>query len=266
MLYEDLIEKAKEEGIPEKVVLKEAMQIYILSDLYSLPLSSKVTFQGGTCLRLVYGAPRYSDYIDFVTEAIDQDLNSIFLSLKKSIPKISPLFNGSIELRKQKQNPQLSRWKVSYSTHPFTKSFSVKIELANYPAYTYSLSPIHPSKSLPGLPFTIIRAETLEEILADKLIAIAGRPFIKGRDLFDIWFLEGKGVKLKKDLLIKKFSDYSVKKEKLRENLSLFSGESLKREMNSFLPKRFRYQLEVDNYMALLDTVRNVIMNGVDLL
>ncbi|MGA1842529.1 MAG: nucleotidyl transferase AbiEii/AbiGii toxin family protein [bacterium] len=266
MLYDDLINKAQEEGIPEQVVLKEAIQIYVLSDLYAQPLSSKVTFQGGTCLRLVYGAPRYSDDIDFVSDANDQDLNSIFLSLKKSIPKIGPLFNGNVELRKQKQTPQLSRWKVSYSTHPFTKSFSVKIELAHYPAYTYSLSPIHSSKSLPGLPFTIIRAETTEEILADKLIAIAGRPFIKGRDLFDIWFLEGKGVKLRQDLLIKKFSDYNVKKEKLKENISLLSVESLKREMNFFLPKRFRYQLEVDNYTALLNTVRNVIMNGIDLL
>lgn len=262
MAYEDLTEKSKEEGIPEKALLKETLQIYILSELYALPESSKITFQGGTCLRLVYGGPRYSEDLDFVTDASPQDHESIFLSLEKSIPKISPLFNAKLEIRKQKEQPRFLRWKLHYLTEPFTDSFSVNIELACYPAYTQNLSPLHPSKMLPGLPFSIVKSETLEEILSDKLAAIAGRSFMKSRDLFDLWFLKEKGVKIRGDLLLKKLIDYNTPKEKLKEKASLISVESLKREMERFLPKRYRYQLESDNYKTLLETAKSVILEG----
>lgn len=266
MLYDDLIVKAKEEGLPEKVILKEAIQIYILSEIYSLPESSKITFQGGSCLRLVYEGPRYSEDLDFVIESAPQDLESIFLSLKKSMLKIGPLLNANLELRKQKEYPQFLRWKLHYLIKPFTKSFSVNIELARYPAYTYNLSPIHPAKTFPGIPFTIVRSETLEEILADKLAAIAGRSFIKSRDLFDLWFLKEKRINLREDLLIKKFIDYNIPKTRLKENLSLISVENLKREMERFLPTRYRRQLETDNYKTLLDTVQGVVLEGASFL
>lgn len=266
MLYEDAIERAKEEGIPEKVLLKEALQIYILSELYALAESSKITFQGGTCLRLIYGGPRYSEDLDFVAEASLQELESVFLSLKKSIPKIGPLFSAALELKKQKEHPRFLRWKLHYLTEPVAKSFSVNIKLARYPAYTQNLSPLHPSKVLPGLPFTIVRSETLEEILADKLAAIAGRSFMKSRDLFDLWFLKGKGVNIRKDLLVKKLIDYDTPKERLKEHLSLISIENLKREMERFLPKKYRYQLEADDYKTLVETAKNVILEGVALL
>ncbi len=61
MLKDELIARAHEEGLPLKILEKEALQIYILSELFALPESTLLTFQGGTCLRLVYEGPRYSD-------------------------------------------------------------------------------------------------------------------------------------------------------------------------------------------------------------
>lgn len=262
VISKDLIERAREEGIPEKVILKETLQIYILSELYALPESSKVTFQGGTCLRLIYGAPRYSEDLDFVTDASPSELEAIFLSLGKSIPKIGPLLGVNLEVRKQKENRRFLRWKLHYLTEPAVNSFSLNIELACYPAYTYNLSPLHPSKALPGLPFVIVRAETLEEILADKLAAIAGRSFMKSRDLFDLWYLKEGGVRIRGDLLVKKLADYNTARSRLKENLSLISVDNLKREMERFLPRKYRHQLEADNYKTLLDTAKSVILEG----
>ncbi|MGB9612832.1 MAG: hypothetical protein ACPL4K_01465, partial [Candidatus Margulisiibacteriota bacterium] len=98
-----------------------------------------------------------SEGLDFVTDASAAELELIFSSL----PRISPLLNAKLEVRKQKEDQQFLRWKLHYLTE--LHSFSLNIELTRYPAYTYHLSPLHPSKSLPGLPFTIVRFETLKE-------------------------------------------------------------------------------------------------------
>mgnify|MGYP004593836779 FL=1 len=57
----------------------------------------------------------------------------------------------------------------------------------------------------------ILQAESLTEILVDKLIAFANRPNrVKNRDLWDIFWLSRQNVVLDKDLLLKKLSDRKI--------------------------------------------------------
>jgi hypothetical protein len=54
---------------------------------------------------------------------------------------------------------------------------------------------------LPQLNALVVH-ETPESILADKIIAILKRPYIKGRDFWDMWFLQnGMGIRLDTDIL-----------------------------------------------------------------
>ncbi|MFC1496034.1 nucleotidyl transferase AbiEii/AbiGii toxin family protein, partial [Candidatus Margulisiibacteriota bacterium] len=109
MIREELQTRANAEGLPLKIIEKEALQIYILGEFFSLPESSHFTFQGGTCLRLVYGGVRYSEDLDFVTTAKENDIACLIKKLSSSLGQVGPLFEGRIEILKQKTSETFCR-------------------------------------------------------------------------------------------------------------------------------------------------------------
>jgi len=266
MIKDELIDKAKEEGLPLKILEKEALQIYILSELFSLPQSTQLTFQGGTCLRLVYGGARYSEDLDFVTTADKEEIQQMVDALSRALVRLEPLFGGKFIIKKQKESLSFYRFRIHDERADRHESYFVSVEFACYPAYTLNVAPLRPQKELPGLPLTLVRAETLEEILADKLGAIAGRPFCKGRDYFDLWMLKQKGIKLDPQLLKNKLNDYGTPLENLSRGLNLASTENIKNEMERFLPLKYRRQFESDQYAGLLEAARALIKEGMRVL
>ena len=262
MLKDDLVTRANEEGLPLKILEKEALQIYILSELFALPASTLLTFQGGTCLRLVYAGARYSEDLDFVTSGDTNKINQMVSELTRALTRLEPFFGGEFIVKKQKESPTFLRFRVHNERENYHDSFFVSLEFARYPAYTLNIAPLRPQKELPGLPLTLLRAETLEEILADKLCAIAGRPFCKGRDYFDLWLLKQQGVKLDIELLKKKLHDYAVPLANLARGLQFASTQNIKNEMERFLPLKYRRQFEADGYDGLLKEAKALIEEG----
>lgn len=66
--YDGLISAAKDRGMPGtkmRGVLREYLQVLILKNLYRLPVGRKFCFTGGTYLRLVHQAKRFSEDLDF---------------------------------------------------------------------------------------------------------------------------------------------------------------------------------------------------------
>jgi predicted nucleotidyltransferase component of viral defense system len=263
MLKEYLIARSQEEGLPLKIIEKEALQIYILSELFTLPESTLLTFQGGACLRLIYGGVRYSEDLDFVTTADKNKISQIMDKLSKAIGRLEPLFSGSFTMKRQKESKTFYRFRIHNQKENYHESFFVSVEFACYPAYTLNVAPLRPQKELPGLPLTLVRAEKPEEILADKLGAIAGRAFCKGRDYFDLWLLKQKGIKLDADLLKKKLKDYSTPPENLARGLKLASVENIKNEMERFLPSKYRQQFASDGYIGMLKDAKVLIEEGI---
>ncbi len=98
---------------------------------------------------------------------------------------------------------------------------------------------------LPEPPFhPPVRVESREEILADKVVAVAFREFIKGRDLWDIFFLSAqRGVAFRADLMAQKVSDYGHTREEFEDRLAAAVRKIeregvgvLEQEMRRFLP------------------------------
>jgi predicted nucleotidyltransferase component of viral defense system len=266
MLKDDLATQAATEGLTTKILTKEALQIYILSELFSLPSSTLLTFQGGTCLRLVYGGPRYSEDLDFITTADKNSILQMVEHISKALVLLEPLFGGKFVTKKQKEALSFYRFRIHNQQENPQASFFVSLEFALYPAYTLNIAPLHPQKNLPGLPLILVRAEALEEILADKLCAVGGRTFCKGRDYFDLWLLKQKGIKLDAELLKKKLRDYAVSPANLARGLKLASLESIKNEMELFLPLKYRQQFAADNYTSILKEAHVFIQEGLQAL
>lgn len=262
MMKDELVAKAQEEGLPVKIIEKEALQIYILSELFALPESTQLTFQGGTCLRLIYGGPRYSEDLDFVTSADPKIIAKMVESLAAALVKLEPFFGGNFVVKQQKETALFDRFRVHSQRADRHDSFFVSLEFARYPAYTLNVAPLRPQKELPGLPLTLVRAEKPEELLADKLCAVAGRPFCKGRDYFDLWLLKQKEVKFDPALLKKKLQDYSIPPANLARGLKLASTEDIMSEMARFLPLKYRRQFLSDGYAGLLSEAKCLIKEG----
>jgi predicted nucleotidyltransferase component of viral defense system len=263
MLKDELTLRSAEEGLPLKILEKEALQIYILSELFALPESTLLTFQGGTCLRLVYDGVRYSEDLDFVTAANKKAICQIMETLSKKLSGLGPLFGGHFVTKKQKESETFYRFRIHNQKDNYHESFFVSIEFALYPSYTLNVAPLRPQKDLPGLPLTLVRAEKPEEILADKLCAIAGRRFCKGRDYFDLWLLKHKGTGLDAELLKRKLKDYHIPPVNLARGLGLVSAENIKNEMERFLPLKYRQQFAADGYAGMLKEAKTVVEEGI---
>jgi len=61
----DLSRKYK---INEATILREYVQFYLLSRLYTHKESQKIFFKGGTAIHFIYKSPRFSEDLDFTIE------------------------------------------------------------------------------------------------------------------------------------------------------------------------------------------------------
>jgi len=253
-------DRAQEEGLLRKTILKEYLQVSILEYLYSISESDVITFQGGTCLRLLYGCPRYSEDLDFVVSGTEI-LPTIFKKISPAVEKLSPLFEGKVWMRIQKESESLVRWKLYYEPVENNENTSVSVEFAKYPAYTSQLLPLKVPKGYPATPLILVKAETEQEILADKINAIATRKYLKGRDIFDIWLLKSKGVLVDVDMVEKKFRDYSSPKVKIEERVLQFSEEWVRQDLENYLPRAYREKFQREGYRILLEAAREVAVD-----
>jgi predicted nucleotidyltransferase component of viral defense system len=60
-----------------RVRQSEMLQLLLLDALYGHSGSQHIVFQGGTALRWVYGGPRFSEDLDFVTRFPPDKIQSI---------------------------------------------------------------------------------------------------------------------------------------------------------------------------------------------
>lgn len=100
----------------------------------------------------------------------------------------------------------------------------IKLEIANVPAHTRELVPLRANYDvMSGMPLVLVNAESLYEIMADKVLAFPtplfdsrGNPAehdsgkIRHRDIWDLAWMAGRGIKLTPELVVTKLSDYGV--------------------------------------------------------
>jgi len=127
------------------------------------------------------------------------------------------------------------------------------MEFSPYPVYHSKVIPVKSDFEVLNR-FPLVLGLPPEELLAEKITAALGRPYFKGRDSFDLWYLsQVLSAKLDMSLVKRKFGDYGVSwsgpwKEK---RLAEFRFHDLNEEMNRFLPQRFQDQLQRDNYQII---------------
>lgn len=237
------------------VIEKELLHYDILFALEKAGFLDKLTFQGGTCLRLCYGGNRFSEDLDF---AGGKDFSSTMLAdMKSCIEKyIGGRYGLEVSIKEPKElktDPKyaelnIDKWQIAVFTFPERKDIpkqKIKLEVANIPAYTKEPLPLQANYDfLPdGYSDTLILTETLDEVMADKIISLpATTKYIRHRDIWDLAWLQQQGATLKMDLVKSKIVDYKldhydVLLANLIERLAeLVKCEAFIAEMKRFLP------------------------------
>jgi predicted nucleotidyltransferase component of viral defense system len=205
------------------VVEKELLHYDILFALDREGLLENLTFQGGTSLRLCHGAPRFSEDLDFVggRAFAPAQLSEIRDCVEAHI---SQRYELQIRVKDPKEmredatyfGVKTDRWQVSVITNPGRRDMpqqKIKLEVANVPAYTSELrSPMRNYNMLPdGYDDILIGTETLDEIMADKIVSLAAcTTYKRHRDIWDLQWLKGKGAVVAPDLIAHKIDDYGI--------------------------------------------------------
>ena len=218
-LFEQTIQKVvqynKNYSSLRTVVEKEIMHHDILRAMNNEGYLKNLTFIGGTCLRLCYGSQRLSEDLDFSSSFNfnKKELSSLPKILQETFLK---KYNFKVEVSEPvKETGDTNTWKIKIITRQEKKNLPVQrinLDIVLLPSYNKQpvmLKNYYGINS--GTSGLILFAESLEEILVDKIIAVAFRlNRVKNRDLWDIFWLYRKNIELNKELLKQKLSDRKI--------------------------------------------------------
>ncbi len=274
-VFSELVHKAMTgsgHGHMRPVIEKELLHYDILFSLDREDLLDPLTFQGGTCLRLCYGSTRYSEDLDFVggLDFNSRRLMSMKDCLEQHIGRRYELEVDVKEPRDLRNEPEyallnIDKWRISVTTAPGRRHFPrqrIKIEVANIPAYSrVPRSLLTNYDFLPdGYGDTLVMSETLDEIMADKLVSLVNtRHYVRHRDIWDLRWLKQKGALIRHDWVRNKIKDYRItdfesRLERLWRDLpDIVHGDGFKSEMARFLP------MEVQERTFIKDKFRDFL-------
>ncbi|MFH1379328.1 MAG: nucleotidyl transferase AbiEii/AbiGii toxin family protein [bacterium] len=252
----EIKQKAENDKVSASLVFKEHVHLIILEYLFRKGLFSQLVFQGGTALRLAYHGMRYSEDLDFVLQNKDlpcfEHMYSELQPLTSQIKKLIP-FVTSAQLKVQKETRSFRRYCLILEADFLNVKDKTNIEIANIPSHKFQTLIIHyPDLSLAPA----VNVETPEEILSDKLLAFCARDYIKGRDIWDIYFIMNTlHVSLNEEIINmvkKKITDYNIAKNEFvtsckikTEVLKSEGTRILHEEMDRFLPAPYRKTFSV---------------------
>lgn len=199
---EELKEYAKIKNLNLGQAEKDYFQCLLLFVLF-LNTGKSLVFKGGTALNKCFGLNRFSEDLDFTaTEKIETD--KLFYGLKRfrlneEITQKEHKNNLKIVIRIQ--GPLYTKLRTSLCT------ISIDISLREKIILTPTIKTI--GRLLEEIPMFDVVVMNEEEILAEKIRAIMTRS--KARDLYDIWFLIHKGIKIDQNLVNEKLKVYNGK-------------------------------------------------------
>jgi hypothetical protein len=245
---------------------KEIAQEITLSALSRSEFFKYAAFQGGTCLRIVYGLNRFSEDMDFVLLQPNPDFKwSPFLH------EIELEFNGygfhlkvgdrskaSATVKKAflKEDSFGQILKLTYArTRSDVQVVNIKLEIDTNPP---SGSDYEPKVIRFPEPFSIV-TQDLSSLYSGKIHALLCREYIKGRDWFDFVWYASKGTEINllhlKNALFQqgpwKGKELSVDnnwvKKNLKEKIESLDWQIVKNDVRPFLREKQLRTLDLWN-------------------
>ena len=237
---EYLLEEAKNNGLPllkKRAILREYLQVIILSSIYRQDSARSMYFTGGTAMRFFYNMPRFSEDLDFDTpdlsfnvfkkmlEYIKKDLIKEGFSVEVSLQDRHNLYVGEVYFKDLI---------MSYGiTDKRGSDLMIKIEVYRP---SWDLEAESDVMSLYGYNFSSLLLDKAG-LFSEKLCALFNRK--RGRDIYDTLFLLKRRFRINENVLIANDIKGSPKKLIL-EHLKNLSEKDLKYLANQVKPFLFK--------------------------
>ncbi len=240
----------------------------------------ELVFQGGTSLHLVHGSPRFSEDLDFLVSN-DLRLNQLAGKLRAQLgelPWAPPDLQLSVRpARDDARNPYSLA--VTLSGREVIGSVRVKLELWRTAEGT--LEPLSVLTSTTGPtrgPMSrrplFVPTASLKEIHADKVFALAARPYLKARDIFDLhWIAQTDPQTLLSSALALRLDMYPSQTapgwlqqacDRLLQLDATETAERVLQDLRQWLPSSF--PLSNDLVADMLESTRRALKQGIDLM
>jgi predicted nucleotidyltransferase component of viral defense system len=264
---DEALKSRAELSILRSVVEKELLHHDILREMSGAGLLAGLTFIGGTCLRSCYGSVRLSEDLDFTggTGFQSDDLTELATVLTA---RLQTRYGLPVRVSEPvKTEGKVSTWKLTIETRPGQKHLPaqrIHLDICAIPSHDPRPMMLRNLYGVDlGTSGLILQAQSREEILADKIIALAFRENrIKNRDLWDIGWLIQQGVELPVKLIPLKVRDHQQEEAEFLELLrsrvqGLKSQPEMRtdfvKEMRRFLPAAMvRETVENETYWTYL--------------
>jgi hypothetical protein len=174
-------------------------QVRFLDALMSDPKleTRRIAFHGGTSLHLSWRSPRSSEDLDFLMAKNTAGIHAIIEGARKKTEEAfradDPRFIVEIKDKTRDQARMIS-YHLQISHPGYLGKTLVKVEfwkvdaryLAKYPVELRA--PMQPGQMVSRIS-NPVPAATLQTAYCDKLTAFATRPFLKWRDIYDLWWI-----------------------------------------------------------------------------
>jgi predicted nucleotidyltransferase component of viral defense system len=272
------------------VIHKELLHYDILYCLDNAGLLDQLTFQGGTSLRLCHRSPRFSEDLDFVggkgftRQQIEpiKDCIEHYIGQRYGL-KVTVKEPKELKDEREYADLKIEKWQIAVITSPRRKEIPqqrIKVEVANVDAYSREPRALQLNYSfLPeGYGDTLVLTETLDEVMADKLVSLVNTTgYVRNRDIWDLRWLKQQGAELRVDWVVNKVRDYRIydypgKLAHMVKRLpEIINGEVFQRELVRFIPqevvertlKKPKFNQFLANEVAsLLQQVQAAIQHG----
>ncbi|MBA3057416.1 MAG: nucleotidyl transferase AbiEii/AbiGii toxin family protein [Gammaproteobacteria bacterium] len=194
-----------------------------------------IVFQGGTSLHLAHGSPRFSEDLDFLVNATLK-LDSISEAIKTRLEGTNWLPAGtSLSVSKAKDGRNPHAFVVTIGGPEVIGAVRVKVELWQTDEVALSaikavVAPVKLARGPAAGMQAFVPTADLPEIYADKVFALAARPYLKPRDVFDLHWLD------------KHSSLHECSVDDLRVRLATYPNETPAAWLNKALARRVELQ------------------------
>lgn len=240
MISKDQInEFSKRLAIDEFTIIREYIQVVFLGAFYGSPKSAKVYFKGGTAIRLLLKSGRFSEDLDFTSELTAKELDPLIADTVKKVSLIVP----NITLKRTEENKYSYTGILSYKPEGMKHPLNIHLDFSLREKPDTSRETVLET-DFPVAPQPVVRHMDWQEVLAEKIRAFLYR--LKGRDVYDLWFMLQKGVELDWEMINRKVALYKMKTslQDLMDRIGHFDDKQLKNDLAKFLPAHDRNFVE----------------------
>ena len=242
-----------------------------------------IAFHGGTSLRFSWKSIRFSEDLDFLLSKSVEGLDRIAKKIEAAVGEMARRVDANfvIEMKdKTKDEDRMAVYLLSVSHPGYIGKAKIKAEfwrtapayLQKYPTELRTPHVLASTFDLNALTTSAVPAATLETAYADKLVAFATRPFVKWRDLYDLWWIGTQTpAKLEMDSLCDQFLHNATAYNTLQglppeDALALFlqkdKAELLAQadpDLRNWLPENIWKRMNPDGIVQIVDYVYHAI-------